>query len=176
MKHAPPWHTTSIENHGRRCYSELKGLRLPPRKRGSLFTKVALHQSRSLAHDGETPFTLKSLFRSSFQLFRGLPTLPPPSTSGSVLHLSIHEPTLLSTCPYHLSRLSRIKSSMLLKPKRLLSSEEGTLSLNETPQIHLIMALSALSRRIVSSSFIAQVSQPWRMTLRTQAPRRVIHA
>ena len=177
MKHAPPWHTTSIENHGRRCYSE-KGLRLPPRKRGSLFTlgsplQAALHLSRSLAHAGRTPLTLRSFSRTSFQLLGGLPTLPPPSTSGSVLHLSIHEPTLLSTCPYHLRRLSRIKSSMLLKPKRLLSSEEGTLSLNETPQIHLIMALSALSRRIVSSSFTAQVSHPWRMTVRTHAPNRL---
>ena len=85
-----------------------------------------------------TPLTLRSFSRTSLQLLGGLPPLPPPSTSGSVLHLSIHEPILLFTCPYHhLSRLSRIKSSMLLKPKRLLSSEEGTLSLNETPQIHL---------------------------------------
>ena len=163
MKHATPWHTISIDNHGRYCYSELKGLRLPPRKRGSLCTKgsplqAALHLSRSLAHEDETPLTLKSLFRTSFQLFGGLPTIPPPSTFGNLLHLSIHAPSLLSTCPNHLSRLSRINSSMLLKPNRLLSSEEDTLSLNETPQIHLIMALSALSRCTASSFFTALVS------------------
>ena len=32
------------------------------------------------------------------------------------------------------------------------------------------MALSALSRRVVFSSFNAQFSHPWRITLRTQAP------
>merc|ERR1712030_151962 len=87
MKHAPPWHTISVENMAGTVIQKLKGLRLPPRKRGSLCTKgsplqAALHLSRSLAHVGETPLTLKSLFRTSFQLFGGLPTIPPPSTFG----------------------------------------------------------------------------------------------
>ena len=126
MKHATPWHTISIDNHGRYCYSELKGLHLPPRKRGSLFTKgsplqAALHLSRSIAHEGWTPLTLRSFSRTSFQLFGGLPTLPPSSTSGNFLHLLIHASPLLLTYPYHLSRLSLIKLSMLLKPNRLFS-------------------------------------------------------
>ena len=43
---------------------------------------------------------------------------------------------------------------MLLKPNWLLSSEEDTLSLNETPQIHLIMVLSALLTRRLLSLFL----------------------
>ena len=90
IEYAPPNHTISVDNLGRHCYSDLKGLYLPSCKHESIFTngsalQAALYMSWSLAHDGETPLTLKSFFRTSFQLFGGLLTVPPPFTLGSFL-------------------------------------------------------------------------------------------
>src|SRR5580693_3812366 len=116
----------------------------------TLFCATSLCNSRSLM----------SFPTHSFHVFLPLPLGLLPSTT-TFLHSDTQSPcSFLSTCPNHLSLARLTNSEILSMFKRPLNSSVGTLSLNDTLHIHLIIILSVLSSLFISSVFIGQVSLP----------------
>src|SRR5260221_6060286 len=76
---------------------------------------------------------------------------------------------LRSMCPNHLNLPCRTTSNTHSTPNRPNNSSFVFLSFNVTPHIHLTIILSALSNLRISSTFIAQVSLPYTITLCTHA-------
>src|SRR5207247_7018955 len=113
--------------------------------------------------------TYKTTFTQSIHVFLGLPFLTPHTTS-KFLHLETQSPSSLRfTCPNHLSlpRLTTLSTPTI--PSPCLSSLLDLLSFRVTPDIHLTMLFSVLTRLCISSSFVGQVSLPYTSTLCTHA-------
>src|SRR5260221_708835 len=100
--------------------------------------------------------------------------LPLPLPFSSSTTISLHAATqsslfLRSMCPNHLNLPRRTTSNTHSIPNRPNNSSFVFLSFNVTPHIHLTIILSALSNLRISSTFIAQVSLPYTITLCTHA-------
>src|SRR5208282_6762362 len=106
----------------------------------------------------------------SRHVFLGLPRPLPFTRSTTIcLHADTQSSGCLrSTCPKHLSLPRLTTTETLSMSNRLNSSALAFLSLNLAPNIHLIIILSVLSSLCISSAFIAHVSLPYTITLRTQ--------
>ena len=100
----------------------------------------------------------------------GLPLPLLPSTVISILFFTQSFPSFLNTCPIHLSLLRLITSLIFSMPILSLSSAFVFFSLSDTPHIHLTILISALSSFVSCSAFIAHVSLPYIIELRTHAP------
>src|SRR5260221_12168084 len=105
----------------------------------------------------------------SCHVFLPLPLPFSPSTTIS-LHAATQSSLFLrSMCPNHLNLPCRTTSNTHSIPNRPHNSSFVFLSFNVTPHIHLTIILSALSNLRISSTFIAQVSLPYTITLCTHA-------
>src|SRR5664279_2645729 len=94
----------------------------------------------------------------SFQVFLPLPLF---SSTSIFLHADTQSSvSLCSTCPNDLKLPWHTMSDTLTIPNLSRSSSLEFLSFSVTPHIHLIIILSALSIRCMSSTFIAHVSLP----------------
>src|SRR6267154_1513596 len=130
---------------------------------------LLLHSDRSCASSFFRPNPLMSVATHSIHAFLPLPFFTFPFTS-KLLHLETQSSAaLLSTRPYHLSLLRLTTLSRLSIPNPCLSSSLVLLSFMVTPDIHLTMVFSVLRSRCISSTFIAQVSLPYKSTLCTHA-------
>src|SRR6267154_1347418 len=110
-----------------------------------------------------------SVATHSNQVFLPLPFLVTPSTS-KFLHLETQSTAALcSACPYHRSLPRLTTLSTLSIPNPCLSFSHDLLSFTVTPDIHLTILFFVLHSLCRSSTFIAQVSLPYRSTLCTHA-------
>src|SRR5207244_6385079 len=85
------------------------------------------------------PKSFKSLTRTCFHVFFGLPTGLAPSTTKPLQPETQSSAFLRSTCPNHLNLPLLITSNTPSTSKRLRISSIFTLLFNCTPHIHLII-------------------------------------
>src|SRR5207245_10453993 len=122
---------------------------------------VTLHLVRSCASFAFKPKPFKSLTRTCFHVFWGLPTGLAPSTTKPLQPETQSSAFLRSTCPNHLNLPLLITSNTLSTSKRFRISSISTLLFNCTPHINLIIQFCVLSNLFISSSFVAHVSLPY---------------
>src|SRR5206468_12797627 len=119
---------------------------------------ILLHLSLFRTSSSLKPNSFISLLTHSHHTFLLLPL-------HALLTISIHFFThsssdFLITCPNHLNLPTLTPSDTESTPSCFLNFSGATLSFNLTPHIHLIIILSVLSRRCISSTFTGQVSLP----------------
>src|SRR3989442_1537698 len=106
-----------------------------------------------------------SVVTHSTHVFLPLPFLAPPSIS-KFLHLETQSSAFLrSTCPNNLRLPHLTTLSTPTIPSPHLSSSLDLLSFRVTPDIHITMLFSVLTSLCISSTFIGQVSLPYKSTL-----------
>src|SRR5207245_2550645 len=144
------------------AYSMLRWVRRFPRI-------ATLHLVRSCVSFAFKPKPFKSLTRTCFHVFLGLPIDLATSTTEPLQPEIQSSAFLRSTCPNHLNLPLLITSNTLSTPNRLRISSIFTLLFNCTPHIHLILQFCVLSNLFISSSFVAHVSLPYTKTDCTHA-------
>ena len=124
---------------------------------GRGFIMALLHPLRSWASSGLSLIFLRSLLTNWDHVFLGLPCSHLPSTTTCLQALAGLPASILITCPNHLSLFLHSTSMMSEIPSLSLNSSDDLPSFKLTLHIYLIIILSALEIRIISSILKIQI-------------------
>ena len=126
-----------------------------------------LHLPLSFTSSLFNSYSLMSLSTTWFHVVLGLPSPLLPSTSNDIIFFTQSSPSFRSTCPNHLNLFCFMASDTDSIPILSLSSALSTLSLSNTPHIHLTILISILSNLPLCSAIMAHVSLPHTIILLT---------
>ena len=126
-----------------------------------------LHLSLSFPFSLFNPHSLMSLSTTWLHVILSLSRPLLPSTSNDMIFFTQSSSSFRSTCPNHLNLFRFTASDTDSIPILSLSSALGTLSLSDTPHIHLTILISVRSNLPLCSAVMAHVSLPYTIALLT---------
>ena len=125
-----------------------------------------LHLSLSFTSSLFNPHSLMSLSTTWLHVILSLPCPLLPSTSNMIFFTQSSS-SLCSTCPNHLNLFHFTASDTDSIPILSLSSALDTLSLSDTPHIHLTILISVRSNLPLCSAIMAHILLPYIIALLT---------